>query len=82
MVYCEAVHNLLKIYATGDIVSETDASMMQFTQPLNKLATEYSEALWNNALRCERVNDEYVLKGVLIEGLLESIRHTMHSYWK
>lgn len=59
--YCKAIDYLLETYAINDVIAETDADMMHFKQPSNKLLTEYSEALWNNALRSDRVYDEYVL---------------------
>lgn len=43
----------------------TDDNMIIFTQLSNKSFTEYFEGLRNNALRCERVYDGYVLKCVL-----------------
>lgn len=79
--YCEVVNYLLETYATDDVIAETDAEILRFTQPPTKSPTEYAEALWNKALRCDRVYDEYVLKGIFIEGLHESIRHSMRSYW-
>lgn len=54
---------------------------MRFTQPLNKSHTKYAEALYNKVVRCDRVYDEYMLKGIFIEFLLESIYHSRRSYW-
>lgn len=49
------------MYPTDGIIAETDAHMMQFTQPLNKSAKEYIEALRKKELRCNRLYDVYLL---------------------
>lgn len=36
--------------------------------------------MWNKALRCDMVYDEYVLNDTCIEGCSESIRLSMHPY--
>lgn len=48
--YYEAVNDQLETYATIDLIVETDADMIFFTQLLNGLTTEFAEAIWNNAL--------------------------------
>lgn len=58
---------MLATCATDDIIVETDADLMQLTQPSNKVPTEYSGALWNKAFRRDTVYNEYVLKGIFIE---------------
>lgn len=42
---------------------------MRFTQALKKTSIEYGELVWAKALRCARVEDEYVVKGKIIEGV-------------
>lgn len=42
--------------------------------------TEYAEALWNKARRYDLIYVEYDLRGILIEGTLGSIWHSMCSY--
>lgn len=79
--FCKTFNNLLKTYATGDLIAETDVAMMPFTQPSNKSPTKYDEAPCNVVLRCNQVYDEYVLKSKIIEGLSESIHQSMRSYW-
>lgn len=49
-----------------DVIAEMDANMMSFTKLSNKWPSEYAEALWKKALRCNRVFDEDVLKGISI----------------
>lgn len=64
-----------------DVITETGADMMNFTQTMSKLRKEYAEAHENRGLRYERVYDVYILKEIFIEGLPESIRQSMRSYW-
>lgn len=49
--YCEAVNYLLATYAPEDVIGKTDADVMRFTKPPHKSPTQYTEALWNKALR-------------------------------
>lgn len=78
--YCKADKNLLDTYATEDITAGTDADMIGLTHTANKSRMEYAEAQWNTSLRCDRVYDEYVLRGILIEGLSKTIWHSTRSY--
>lgn len=48
-----------------DLIAETDADMMHFTILSIKQPTKYTESFRNQALRCHRIYDEYVLKGFL-----------------
>lgn len=64
--YCESVNYLLEWYAMNDTVAETDAYMMPCTQVWNKLRKEFADSLCNKSLQCQRVYDEYVLKGIII----------------
>lgn len=54
-----------------------EADMMHFIQTSNKSPSEHADALWNKVPGCKKVYDEYVLKGIFIAGLPESIRHSM-----
>lgn len=49
---CETVNYLPKMYATDNIIVETDANMMPFPKPKNKSRTEYAKALCNKATIC------------------------------
>lgn len=55
--------------------------MMRLTQSSNKSPTAYAKPLCKKGLRCKKGYDEHVLKGVLIGRYLESICHSMCSYW-
>lgn len=39
----------------------------------------YAEALWNKVLRCNRVFDEYVLQGIIIESFvgIDLLQHAL-----
>lgn len=66
--YRESVKFILEMNVTNIVIAEADAHMMHFTQLLNRSSTEYTEAaLWNKLVQCNRVYDEYVLKGIFIE---------------
>lgn len=58
-----------------------DPKILRFTLPSNMMQPEYAEELWNKALHCDLFNNEYVLKGIFIEGLHGSIWHSMPLYW-
>lgn len=55
--------------------------MMLLTQPSNKAATKFTEALWNKELRCDQVYEEYLLQVISIGTVPETICHSMWSYW-
>lgn len=79
--YCDVASFLLETYSTDIGIAEIDAEILRSTHPSNMTSTEYTEALWKKALPCHCVYDEYMLKGMFIEGLIWSIRRTMWSYW-
>lgn len=64
--YGKEVNYLLENYVTDDIIAETDASMVRFTQPSNKSLKDYTKALYNKAFGCNRIHDEYVLKKIYL----------------
>lgn len=51
------------------IIVDIDAVMGYIIQPLNRSPMKYTEAIQNKVLRCSRVPDEYVFKGIFIKGL-------------
>lgn len=71
--YRKAVNYLLWPYTTDDIiVKQTPISCDALRCWMNS-AQSRPKGLWNKALRCYRVYDEYKMKGDLVEGLSESI---------
>lgn len=76
--YWENVHYFVETYATDEKTAKVDADMMRFNQSFNETTMLHSEALWNKVVEVDKVHDEYVLYGIFIEGLLESICHSLH----
>lgn len=74
------VNYLLTAYAADDIIVKMDAEILLFTHTSNIMPTDYAEVHWNKAQRCDRICDEYVLKGIFFEGRHGSIRHGKRSY--
>lgn len=68
------------MYEKIDIFAEMDANRIHFTQPSDESPTKFSEALWNKPLWWDIMHEEYISKGIFIEGLAESIHHNMTSY--
>lgn len=78
---CEVVNFLLETYATDDIIEEMDAVILYFEQPSHTPPTEYLEALWNKAQRCDRTHDEYVFMGIFLEACHGWIQQSMNPSW-
>lgn len=68
------------MWTTGDIIVEADRNIMNFKQPTDQGALEYTQALWTKAIRRGPVYDEYRLKGTFIEELRESIRQISRAF--
>lgn len=76
-MYCEVVHYLGESHAPDDLIAETEAGIMRFTQPLNSTPFRYAELLQAKALRFNPVYNEYRLKGNFIKGLPHSMHQSM-----
>lgn len=63
------INYLLKTYSIEDIIDDMDTKTLQFTQLSNLTPTGYAEDRWNQALHCNLVYDEYVLKRIFVEEL-------------
>lgn len=57
------------------------AKIVRCTQSSNMSPLEFVDALWFEDITCPGLCEEYMLKGNFIEGLLESISHSMRYYW-
>lgn len=64
-----------------DVMAEMDANMIHFIQMSNKTPKIYIEELWNRALRYDLVHNKYLTTGVSIEGLVDSVDHSLCLYW-
>lgn len=67
--------------AFNDVIAEAEDDIMYYKQPENMSALCNLEALWEKALRCERVYEESRFNNVFVEGLHSSIRLSMKAYW-
>lgn len=54
---------------TDDVIAEMDPKILRVTQPSDMTQKECVEALWNKQLHFDLIYDEYVLKGIFIDGL-------------
>lgn len=63
-LYCKAVNYLLETYSTNDEIGETEPDMMHINRMSNKPLIELAEELWNKVVRCDRLYEEYLLKGI------------------
>lgn len=79
--YSSAVNYLLQTYASDDVIAEAEADLRHFTQTRNITPQEYAVALTLKVLRCGPVYTEARMIGIYIEGLQESIRSTVRTYW-
>lgn len=67
--YCEPDNHLLETDTTDEGITKTDADIMCFIELSKKFPPEYGESLWSGALRGDRFSDEYMLKGIFLEGV-------------
>lgn len=75
--YLEVVKYLLQTYLSQDVVAETNAALTCYTQPSTVMPVQYVKALVYKSLKYREVYEEYLLKGLLIKGLHESLHHSM-----
>lgn len=76
----EVVNCLLQTYAANNFIAKTDAALRRYIPPSTVFPMKYAEALRNKSLKCSKVYDAYVLKGIFIDGPHESVHHGMPSY--
>lgn len=76
MAHCSKLIHHLKIYATEDVLEETDPEIMQLSQLPKMASLKVFRPQWLNTSRCPYRYDEYKMKETLIEDLSRSIRHT------
>lgn len=80
--YFHMLIHLWESLATDDIFAETDSKTARFVRPLLTLSPlEFAKELWLKTLKWSRVHDEYVLKVIFVEGLLQYTRHSRRGYW-
>lgn len=66
-----------------DIISGVGfaSALTRYNQPSTMSTTHYVEALVSKSLGCGEVSDEYALNEIFIDGLPETVRHSMRWYW-
>lgn len=52
-----------------ELIAKKEAIMMPSTHLSNLSRIKYTEELWEKALTCDRVSEEYIAKGVSIKGM-------------
>lgn len=56
--YIQVGNHLLEMYATDDMIAETDNDIVLFTQVLGTAPLKFAEALWMKKLRSPRLYHE------------------------
>jgi len=79
--YSDVVNYLLHTYASDDVIAETEAGLRQFVQTPKMTEQDYATQLTLKVLRCGAVYSEARLIGMYVEGLHESIRGAVRTYW-
>lgn len=79
--YHQVVIYLIATYATDEVIVEADAEITYLKQPKRMSAVRNSEVFWKKAVRCDRVYEEALLNRAFTEGLQESVRFFMRTYW-
>lgn len=74
-------NHLFETCATDNVISKTDAAWKRATEPPAFSQTQHAEALVAKSPRYLEVYYEYVLKGIFIKDLHESVHRGMPSYW-
>lgn len=77
--YTKIMHYLSQSYAISDVIAEVDAALTRFTQLLTMKPKKYAKVSVTESLRCVEINDKYVLQGIFIEFLHNSVCYTMPS---
>lgn len=65
---------LLEKTTTENVIAEAHAEVIRLVQLHNKTQIEYTELFGARTLGCNRMYHNYVLKGIFIEELQDSIR--------
>lgn len=71
------MNHLLETYVTDDAIPKTEMEIQNFELSSKIMWKDYEEVLRTTALRCNQEYNEYTLKGITIEGLLDSILNSM-----
>lgn len=81
-IFPQVVSFLLKKYATGEVIEETESGATRLAQPSGRKPSQYVEELVKKTLRCRDVYEKYALNYIYIEGFDSSICHSMREHWE
>lgn len=76
----EVVSYLPQNYTTDDVIAITDAALTRYTPPSTLSPTQYAEDHVPKSHSCGEAHNSCVRKGVFIDGLHESVRHSLRPY--
>lgn len=71
---CQVLSPLLVTYATDDIIAAMDREISCFAKRSTMSVLKFANALGLKMVTCLHVYDEYVINGILVEGLLQAFR--------
>lgn len=80
--YCQVAKYWLETYSADNFMVEADAENVNSEKRARVTTARYSEALWEDVLRCGRLYDGSMLHAFFVEGLHSSIRYSIRTYWK
>lgn len=55
--------------------------MRSFKMSSSKTPNDYAEAPRTEALRCNQIHSDSILKQIFVEGLPDFMRYSMRYYW-
>lgn len=70
----------VEMYATDEVVTETETKMKNFKQQQSMTLDQYSGALWTTSMSCIQAYKKYVLKGIFAEILPDIICNSLRPY--
>lgn len=74
-------NRLFEIYDRDDIIAERGRGAARQVEPSNKSPLVVSNDHGRKTIRCTHVFYDYVLKGISVQRLQQTIWHIVESYW-
>lgn len=68
------------MYTTDYIVEETDSGVDRFIKPSKMSQLEFGNLFWIKPIKCPNIHENYVLKAIFVEQLLQCIINSVGSY--
>lgn len=76
------MYHPLETYTTEDVITVSDMEIQIFKVPSKMTLNDYSEVLWMKELRWNQMCTKYIIKGIFLEVLSNSVRSCVRSYWR